>query len=410
MRWSVIKTIFLKELKEVLRDKRTVFLVILMPFFLYPFMFTIIGKVTSSQEKKINAEKVTVLVNDAVKTSPIYSILEQDETLVIKAQDFTQESLDTMGNTIGLKVLNDATTALNNIQPVQVEIYANSTKDVLESRSKKIKSQIEQLNQSIISQRLSERELSNDFLIPMKVNSIDLAPPAAQMGKLIGRFIPMILIFFIFTGIIYIAIDITAGEKERRTLQTLFVSPIKVPEIIGGKFLAVFTVGVVSALMNLLSLIFAVFLQAKIMGAGEGLSSISFSVGTQGWFWLIVLILLSTVFIGGLTLAVVVLANSYKESQSYVTPLMMLILLPAIFASQPGMELTTTTALIPVVNIFLAMGEIFIGDFNVGLNALVSLMALIYAALALLFASFIFGNENVVTGQKVDLKKLFSKN
>ncbi|MEN0051414.1 MAG: hypothetical protein AAF806_30390, partial [Bacteroidota bacterium] len=190
---------------------------------------------------------------------------------------------------------------------------------------------------------------------------------------------------------------------------TLFVSPIKVPEIIGGKFLAVFTVGVVSALMNLLSLIFAVFLQAKIMGAGEGLSSISFSVGSQGWLWLIVLILLSTVFIGGLTLAVVALANSYKESQSYVTPLMMLILLPAIFASQPGMELTTTTALIPVVNIFLAMGEIFIGDFNVGLVALVAFMALIYAALALLFASFIFGNENVVTGQKIDMKKLFTK-
>ncbi|MEM8523055.1 MAG: ABC transporter permease [Bacteroidota bacterium] len=409
MRWSVIKTIFFKELKEVLRDKRTVFLVILMPFFLYPFMFTIIGKVTSSQEKKINAEKVTVLINDAVKTSPIYALLEQDETLEIEAKDFTREGLDTMANTIGLKVLNDATAALNNVQPVQVEIYANSTKDVLETRSKKIKAQIDQLNQSIVNQRLTERELSNDFLTPMQVNSIDLAPPAAQMGKLIGRFIPMILLFFIFTGIIYIAIDITAGEKERRTLQTLFVSPIKVPEIIGGKFLAVFTVGVVSALMNLLSLIFAVFLQAKIMGAGEGLSSISFSVGAQGWLWLIILILLSTVFIGGLTLAVVVLANSYKESQSYVTPLMMLILLPAIFASQPGMELTTTTALIPVVNIFLAMGEIFIGDFNVGLVALVAFMALVYAALALFLASFIFGNENVVTGQKVDMKKLFSK-
>ncbi|MEL6721553.1 MAG: ABC transporter permease [Bacteroidota bacterium] len=353
MRWSVINTIFLKELKEVLRDKRTVFLVILMPFFLYPVMFTVIGKVTSSQEQKINEEKVTVLINEAVKTSPIYALLEQDKTLEIKAEDFTKEGLDTMGNTIGLKVLNDANTALDSLQPVQLEIYANSTKDVLDSRTSKIKKQIEQLNQSIVNQRLAERELSNDFLVPVQVSNIDLAPPAAQMGKLIGRFIPMLLIFFIFTGIIYIAIDITAGEKERRTLQTLFVSPIKVPEIIGGKFLAVFAVGVVSALMNLLSLIFAVFLQAKIMGAGEGFSSISFSVGTQGWIWLIVLILLSTVFIGGLTLAVVALANSYKESQSYVTPLMMLILFPAIFASQPGMELTVTTALIPIVNIFL---------------------------------------------------------
>jgi len=409
MRWSVINTIFLKELKEVLRDKRTVYLVILLPFFLYPVLFAIIGQLSSSQATKINEEKVTVLVNEAAKNSLIYNTLSADTTLTVKVQEFDKAGLDSLKNTIGIKVLNDASAAMTNAQPVEVEIYVNSTKDVLESRSKRIKRQIEGINQSIVAQRLSEKELSNDFLTPIKVSDVDLAPPAAQMGKLIGRFLPMALLFFIFTGMIYIAIDITAGEKERQTLQTLFVSPIKVPEIITGKFLAVFTVGVVSAVMNLLSLILAVFIQASIMGAGEGLSSISFSISSLGWIWLAVLILLSTVFIGGMTLAVVVLANSYKESQSYVTPLMMILLLPAIFATQPGMELTFTTALIPIVNIFLAMGEIFVGDFNSSLIALVALMALVYAALSLWLASFIFGNENVVTGQKVDFKKLFSR-
>ena len=145
------------------------------------------------------------------------------------------------------------------------------------------------------------------------------------------------------------------------------------------------------------------------MGGGDGLSSMSLSVSSQGAFWLVLLILLSTVFIGGITLAVVVLANSYKESQSYVTPLMMLLLLPAIFATQPGVELTVQTALIPIVNIFLAMGEIFIGDFDPKLMALVSAMALVYAIIALVLASIIFANENVVTGQKVSMKSLFSK-
>ncbi|MEM9849356.1 MAG: ABC transporter permease subunit [Bacteroidota bacterium] len=409
MRWSIINTIFNKELKEILRDKRMVYLVILLPFFLYPVMFALIGTISSSQTEKINQEKVNVLINEAVVSSAIYEALQNDTTLIIKQATFTKEGLDTMQNTIGLKVTNDANAAMLENQPVQTEIYYNSTKDVLSNRVSRIKRQIEAINQSVVAQRLAERELDNSFLTPIQLNEIDIAPPAAQMGKLIGRFLPMFLIFFIFFGMLTVSIDLTAGEKERRTLQTLFVSPIKVREIITGKFLAVFTVGVVSAIMNLLSLLLAVFIQAKLMGAGDGFSAISFSVSSEGWTWLIILILLTTIFIGGMTLAVVVLANTYKEAQSYTSPLMLIFLLPAVFASQPGMELTLTTALLPVINIFLAMGEIFIGNFNSGLVALVALMALVYAILALMLASFIFGNENVVTGQKIDFKKLFSK-
>lgn len=385
-----------------------VYLVILLPFFLYPAIFALMGAVTSNQVEKINQEKVTVLINDAVKESAIYATLKADTTLIIKESDFTKEGLDSMKSTIGLRVL-DHNSDSKDAPPIQTEISYNSTKDVLSNRVNRIKANIAAINQSLVAQRLAERELSNDFLTPIQVNEIDIAPPAAQMGKLIGRFIPLGLIFFIFFGMLTVSIDLTAGEKERRTLQTLFVSPIKVREIITGKFLAVFTVGVVSAIMNLLSLVLAVFIQVTLLGEGDGLSRISLSVSPQGGFWLVILVLLTTIFIGGLTLAVVVLANTYKEAQSYTSPLMLLFVLPAVFAFQPGVELTTSTALIPIVNIFLAMGEIFIGNFNVALVALVALMALLYAALALWFASFIFGNENVVTGQKVDFKKLFSK-
>lgn len=409
MRGSIINTIFKKELVEILRDKRTVYLVILLPFFLYPVMFAIIGLLTSSQMEKVNQEKVTVLVNEEMKNTPLYAVLQQDSTLILKEQNIEVSDLDTTENTIGIQLLDVRKDTTGKAEGYQIAMYYNSTKDVTNSRADRIDQQVKSINDQLVQERLKERQLESDFLTPIQVNRVDTAPPAAQLGKLIGRFLPMLLLFFIFTGMVYIAIDITAGEKERQTLQTLFVSPIRVPEIITGKFLAVFTVGVVSAIMNLLSLIVAFFIQAKLMGAGEGMSGMSLSVSPQGWLWLVVLILLSTIFIGGLTLAVVVLANSYKESQSYVTPLMMLLLLPAIFATQPGMELTTTTAFIPIVNIFLAMGEIFIGDFDPALMALVSAMALLYAIVALALASFIFANENVVTGQKVDWKKLFSK-
>ena len=87
---------------------------------------------------------------------------------------------------------------------------------------------------------------------------------------------------------------------------------------------------------------------------------------------------------------------------------MMIIIIPAVMSQMPGMELNSTTALIPMLNISLAIGAVLKGGFSTGFVALVAGMALIYAVLALFFASQTFGNENVVTGEKIDFKSLFS--
>lgn len=406
MRLPIIKTIYFKELREVLRDKRTLYLVILMPFFLYPILFTIVGKLGAEQAKKLDTEAVTVLLNPEAEGTPIHIALQRDTTLKIKMINFDKSMLDSLESTIGIRVVNNFDTALVAKQPVGVEIYANTTKDLLDNRKKRVVGMIEIIKQQIVAQRLEEQALEPTFLEPIQITEIDLASREAIMGKIVGRFIPMILIFFIFTGIVYIAIDITAGEKERKTLQTLFIAPIKVSEIITGKFLAVFTVGIATALMNLLSLIVAFIIQVRLLGGD--VEKIGFSISPAGWMWMVVLIIFTTIFIGALTLAVVLLANSYKESQSYVTPLMLLITLPAIYAFTPGVELTFATAFIPIVNIFLAMGAIFVGNIDVLLMVIVAGMALLYALLALAFASLTFGNENVITGEKINFKQLFS--
>lgn len=405
MRMSIVNTIFKKEILEVLRDKRTLFLVILLPFFLYPVLFAFIGAIGKSQQEKLTATKVNVLLDSPDQQSPITEILNADAYLTVEEREFTQEELDTMKNTIGVRVMTPFESAKANFQPVEVRLYANSTKDLLKSRKNSIKRKLENLNQIIVEERMADARLAPSFLTPLVMNEIDLAPVEAQYGKEIGRFLPIALMFFIFIGILNVAIDMTVGEKERRTLQTIFTAPVKITEIIAGKFLAVFTVGIVSAFMNLMSLVLALIIQLKLMGAE--MSTFSLSVSPMGWVWLILLIILATVFIAAICLAIFLLGNTYKEAQSYVGPLMMLIVLPAVVAMGPGMELTTTTALIPFVNIFLAMGAIFVGKFSTSLMALVVLMALVYAALALLFAVATFRNEGVITGQKVKLNNIF---
>ncbi|RMF03967.1 MAG: hypothetical protein D6772_01370 [Bacteroidetes bacterium] len=125
------------------------------------------------------------------------------------------------------------------------------------------------------------------------------------------------------------------------------------------------------------------------------------------WGWLVLLVLLTTLFLGALSLAVVLLANSYKEAQSYVSPLMMLVLVPAMLAAMPGMELNIQTAFVPVLNIALAIISLFKGSWDPGMLAIVAVAGLVYGIVALWLTSLTFGNENVVTGENFDWKQLF---
>jgi len=394
---------------EVLRDKRMLFLVILMPFFLYPVMFTMIGYVGKSQGEKLDTEKVTVLLNPEAESTPIYDSLKANATLDVKLEAFEQTAIDTMKNTIGVLVGDGYQSSLDSNRSATVTIFYDSSKDLLEERVSDIKTSIEQLSQNLLLARLNDQKLPQGFVKPIDLREQNIAPQDRVIGKIMGRFLPMMLLLFIFTGCIYIAIDITAGEKERRTLQTLFTAPLKVSEIIAGKFLATYTVGLVSATMNVLSLLVAMYIQVQLLSGGKADEAFSLPIGPEGWAWMALIIVLATAFMAAISIAVVLLANSYKEAQSYVSPLMMIIIIPALMSQLPGMDLTATTAMIPILNISLAIGAIFQGIFNVGHILIVVFFALLYAGLALYLASLTFGNENVVTGDKVKFKALFSK-
>lgn len=406
MRTKIISAIFRKEIKEVLRDKRMLYLIILLPFFLYPVLFTLIGKVGQSQQEKLSSQTIDIVLSPELKGTAIEDALAQSEELNMSFQAFDRSTIDTMSNGIGIKLDVPFDQTMQNKGTATIQILADQSKDLLKFRSRQIRTVLQGVNQNLLKARIDEAGLNPEFAAPLAISQVDLASDEQQAGKALASFLPMIILMFIFIGCIYIAIDITAGEKERKTLQTIFTAPVKVSEIIAGKFAAVFTVGILSAFMNILSLMVAMIIQVKYMGGEVG--SFAISIDPIGWFWLCLIIFLITVFLAALTLAVVLLANSYKEAQSYVSPLMMLIIIPAVMSQMPGMELNSSTAMIPMLNISLAIGAILKGGFSTALVGMVAGMALLYAVIALFFASLTFGNENVVTGEKINFKSLFS--
>ncbi|MEL6356033.1 MAG: ABC transporter permease, partial [Bacteroidota bacterium] len=402
MRPSIISTIYRKEIREVLRDKRMLYLVILMPFFLYPVLFLTMGSVGSNTIDKINTEKVSVFVNPEGKGSPLAELLAADTTLEVKYESLPQSRLDSIrGKSLAIILPAVEADSTATLQSQTITIYGDNTQDVISSRRRRIAGKFNAYGTQIVNQRLTNKGLAGDFIQPIKIEQTDTASDRSAAGAIMGRMIPIMLLLFIFIGCIYIAIDTTAGEKERRTLQTIYTTPVSTNEIIAGKFLAVATVGIVSAFANLGSLLLSMQLQARIMGDDGADSPFQISLAGGDLAWLILLVILATVFLAALSMGIVLLANSYKEAQSYVTPLMMIVLIPAIMASMPGMELTTQSAMIPMFNICLAMAAIFKGTYSLGTIGLVALFALIYGLVGLWLAGRTFGNESVVTGEKV---------
>lgn len=412
MRLPIISSIYKKEILEVLRDKKMLYLVILMPFFLYPVLFTLMGKVGASTRDKINTEKVAVTINPEAEGSTLAKMLAADTTLNLTFATKTTAELDSMrGKSLAilLPAESDVQRLTADSLAVQtIKIYGDDTEDVVGSRRRRIEGMLGAYGQQITNQRLTDRGLNPSFVSPIVIEQQDTASERAASGRLMGTIIPVMLLLFIFIGCIYIAIDTTAGEKERRTLQTIYTTPVSTNEIISGKFLAVASVGLVSAFANLGSLLLSMKIQASMMGAGDAASPFSLTLGGADLLWIVILVILATIFLAAISMAVVLLANSYKEAQGYVTPLMMGVLVPAMMASMPGMELNMSTAMIPMFNICLAMSDIFAGTYSISMIGLVAVFALLYGLAGLWLAGRTFGNESVVTGEKVDWKNIFS--
>jgi sodium transport system permease protein len=403
MRTNIVNTIFRKEIKEVLRDKRMLYLVILMPFFLYPVLFALTGSVGANQQEKLMQQDVTIYLSPGAKGTALEAMLGQDTAYKVVVQAFTEADLKQEKRTMGIRVADDYAARMAQGLSADVAILADESQDALDMRVGMLQGQLAALGQQIVQERLAARDLSAEFANPMRVEQVDLSPQEGG-GRMMAFMLPFMILLFIFIGCIYIAIDITAGEKERRTLQTIFTTPTSTGEIIAGKFLAVASVGIVSAAMNILSLVFAMRIQLWLLDGAQ--SNFSMSLTPSAWAWMVLLVLLATLFLGAISLAVVLLANSYKEAQSYVSPLMMLVMIPSMLAGMPGSELTFQNAWVPVYNVALAISALLKGTADTTLMLAVTGASLLTGVLALYLASLTFGNENVITGEKVDWKSL----
>ena len=393
---NIIFSIFKKELIDVLRDRRTLMFMVVIPILITPLL--VIGSIKFQEyQNKKSEEKVLkiALINDSNDFLIKELLSEQKGVQVIEGisidsleSGIKSDSLQG-GLYIDRKFLeNIETNATGNIK-----IYYKSS-DLASKSKKRMQDALEIYKQKTVRNRLDILNIEDQFLEPLNITNVDMSTAKETLGKAVGGFIPYILVTFIFLGAMYPAIDLGAGEKERGSLETLLSSPATKFEITMGKLLVVSLTGLVSGLVSVLGISSSLFFIDKI--PEQIRATILELINPFMITSIIILMIPIAIFFASMLLSISFYARSFKEAQSLMGPLNIVIIVPLFLSLGPGMEMDHSTALMPLINVGLLTKEILAGSVEPIYFIETLLSLLFFAAIGIRFSVFWFEKENTI--------------
>jgi len=395
-----IGIVYKKELTEALRDRRTLIVMFIVPLVLFPLVSVGFGAAIAALIGKAKEETPKVMVIGGQDSPSVLSGLNK----VPKIQVVPLEA-------------NWKDQVVNKQIPVVVEIPEGFERNLAEQKEQtvlihdydgdlksdtargKIEKYFNDYRDSVVKDRLATRNLPVTVLKPFEVKAHNVAPPEKSGGALFfGGFIAYIVVFLCLNGGMHPAMDLTAGEKERGTMETILSSPISRTHLVLGKFLLVLTTALTTAALSVVSMAisFSIVnaLHTKPVQAGE--SDVTLHIGFGAALSVFIMALPLAVLFASVLLTISSFAKSYKEAQSYITPLLFIVILPAIAAMLPGVELNLKLALIPVLNVSLLCKELVIGTYHWNYIAIIFASTCVYAVAALFLAVKMFQRESVL--------------
>jgi sodium transport system permease protein len=389
-------TIFRKELIDTVRDRRTLFMMVIFPLLLFPLLFTAITKLQMSQLKKAEEKVLRIaLVNDryAPGLADLTITLPGVHLVYLAAADSAESLIQRDSLDAVIVVAPDFRERVDALKTGTLTLIFKSSEDYAIAR-RRLRELISQYEKVLIERRFAGLHIDRSVVSAVTVQEKDIATTKEKVGKSIGGFIPYLFVIFCFMGSMYPAIDLAAGEKERGTIETLLTAPVSRFQILLGKFAVVVLAGLLSATVSMVGLYVAVR-QATEMPK-EMLQAVTSILDVQSVLLTLSLLLPLTIFFAGFLLSLSMYAKSYKEAQSLISPLTIVVILPVGIGMVPGFNLNPVTALIPVLNVSLATKDIIAGTIQPGLLALVYLSLIALAALSLWACARWFNREETI--------------
>ncbi|MEW5738431.1 MAG: ABC transporter permease [Myxococcota bacterium] len=387
---SPLPVLLKKELLDIVRDRRTVLLTLVLPVLLYPGILTLMGAIITAGKDRLKNEALVV----AVTTADAQALLERQPlpprtTLQRTTRAEAEGLLREQKVAAIVEVPEGSARALAEDRQATVTVLYTKRFDRSMEALERLRPVLEAVNAKALTQRLEARQLDPSFATPVKLEALDL-DFQKDLGPLIAsRLLPIVLIMMLFVGALYPAVDLTAGEKERGTLETLLVCPVRPVQVMAAKYLTVAIVSVSSTLVNLAAM--AGTFGAGLSLASEASTSVRFTLGQVGV--MLACLVPAALLVSGVSLAVASMARTFKEGQSLMTPVLLVGLAPALVSQMPGIELNVVTALVPLLNVALLVKAAVLGTAAPREVIMTVVSVLLFAALALKWAASAFDSE-----------------
>jgi sodium transport system permease protein len=399
-----------KELKETIRDRRTIVTLLLMPLLVYPILSMAMNRflLASGTEEagftvcvmsEADRELLDAWISDPRSLPPDAILQASGNELanfrVTVIEDQTPGSAVERNDVdVGVKIDGSDT-------PTPTAIFYAYRGDPSSQAARRI------LVERLHWLRLSEAQFVldktfADYAPPVEIEVADVGE--ASRGNTLGTIVPLVLLLMTITGAVYPAIDLTAGERERGTMESVMASPVPRGYVLFAKYIAVVIVAFLTAIANLTAM-FTTLWFGRLM---------PLLTGDDAFPWITILRILGLLvlfsgFYSALLLSLTSFAKSFKEAQAYLIPVMLVSLAPAMLSLMPGADLSGALAIIPLINIVLLARDVISGAVDpVGaIAAIISTIA--YAAAALSIAAKLFGSDAVTRTSEKSIGSLLRR-
>jgi sodium transport system permease protein len=396
MSWRNIGVVYRKELREALRDRRTLISTIAVPILLFPVLTVGLGYTVVSLIEEAERTPAKVMILGGEDSPAIVEGLKQVKSLIVVPA--SANYVDLISNkkiraAVEIPPGLQSAASGSEASPVKIYIYSGDLKSM--SAANHIEKFFSEYRDDLARERLSAEKLPVALLKPFDIKQENVVSAEKVAAETFGGIIPYLVIIMCLTGAMYPAMDLTAGEKERATMETILSSPISRTHLVFGKFLLVLTASLVTALLSVTSMGVSSWLFQHFQDQSSD-SALHIEIGLSAVLSVFVVALPLAVLFSAALITIALFAKSYKEAQSYISPLMIVVIVPAIAAMLPGAELTPRLSLIPILNVSLLCKELIAGTYHWRSIALIFSSTCVYAGAALFIAVKMFHRESVL--------------
>lgn len=412
MNFSKAMIVFRKETAEMLRDRRTLFTTIILPVVMYPLLFMGFSAIMSRQAGVLEKRGATIAFQDSLSLRDGSNLAVRDSisrqlgaipyTTLIPSPPLAQQ-LYAEKELQAIVTVSDSLTP-SGLNTYQIKVQYDASNERGQLIFGKIRNAVQETEKLIVAERLQDRRVDPQLMRLFDVQTRDTSTSQKKMGMFLGMFLPYIMILTLVSGAATVAADLVAGEKERKTLETLLVSSASRGEIVLGKYLTIISMAMINVVINLISLSFSI----RFLLSQSGLDTGEVQMPVKSFLILLVaMVPLATLF-AALLLSISTFSRNMKEARTYEQPIMMVSMMLGMVSFIPSVDISNLLALVPVVNIALLFKAVLINEYEISHLLLTIGSTLLLDALAIWMTVKLFATEAVLfrTEEEASLKTM----